>query len=214
MSNLCQFAEDHLKKISVVAILSALMTIAGTARAQQMDLAFGMGTLSAPSATVNSQGFLLPSLGGGAYPVFSGDLLFYKGQIGVNGEVAWRGSRAFYAGDRTQPYRPLFYDFNAIWSRKFGRVAPEAMAGIGAESIRIYQNFIVSCNGISCTNYVSSNHFMGHFGGGIKLFPFGNFFIRPEVHLYTVRNNNEFSSGRAVRYGISIGYTLGGGPKY
>ena len=55
---------------------------------------------------------------------------------------------------------------------------------------------------------------MGHFGGGIKLFPFGNFFIRPEVHLYTVRNNNEFSSGRAVRYGISIGYTLGGGPKY
>src|SRR5207237_1345070 len=83
----------------------------------QMDLAFGMGTLSAPSATVNSQGFLLPSLGGGAYPVFSGDLLFYKGQIGVNGEVAWRGSRAFYAGDRTHPYRPLFYDFNAIGGR-------------------------------------------------------------------------------------------------
>src|SRR5438105_13694653 len=109
------------------------MTIAGTARAQQMDLAFGMGTLSAPSATVNSQGFLLPSLGGGAYPVFSGDLLFDKGQIGVNREVAWSGSRAFYAGDRTQPDRPLVYGFNAIWSRNFGRLGAEATAGSGAE---------------------------------------------------------------------------------
>jgi hypothetical protein len=212
-SNLYQPPEGHLKKIAVVAILSALVMVVENAHAQQMDFAFGMGTVSAPSATVNSQGFLLPSIRGGAYPVFSGDLIFYKGQIGLNGEVAWRGSRSHYAGDPTQPYRPLFYDFNAIWTRKFGRIAPEAMAGIGAESIRIYQNFQI-CNGFSCTNYVSSNHFTGHFGGGIKLYPSGNFFIRPEVHLYTVRNNNEFSSGRVVRYGISIGYTLGGEPKY
>jgi hypothetical protein len=204
--------EVPLKKVTLV-VLSAFLAVAGAARAQQMDVSFGMGTVSAPAATVDSQGFLLPSLRGGAYPSFGGDVLFYKGQIGVNAEVAWRASRSFYAGDPTQPYRPLFYDFNGIWSRKFGRVAPEAMAGIGAESIRIYTPF-VSCGFTGCTNYTSSNHFMGHFGGGIKLYVFGNFFVRPEAHLYTVRNNNEFSSGRVTRYGVSIGYTLGGGPKY
>lgn len=211
-SSLCQFPEDHLKKIALMAILSALVSVAEGARAQQMDFAFGMGTVTAPSAAVNSQGALLPSLRGGAYPVFSGDLIFYKGQVGFNGEVAWRGSRSYYGGDPTQPFRPLFYDFNGIWTQRWGRVSPEAMAGIGAESIRIYQPFVVC--GISCTNYVSSNHFLGHFGGGIKLYPFGNFFIRPEAHFYLVHNNNEFSSGRAARYGISIGYTMGGAPKY
>jgi len=201
-----------LKKIALVAIFSALVTIAGTARAQQMDVAFGMGTVSAPATKINSQGFPLPSLRGGAYPSFSGDFIFYKGQVGINGEVAWRASRSFYAGDPTQPYRPLFYDFNGIWTRRYGRVSPEAMAGIGAESIRIYTS--ISCGFSGCTNYVSSNHFMGHFGGGLKLYVSGNFFVRPEAQLYLVRNNIEFSSGRAARYGISIGYTMGGGLKY
>jgi hypothetical protein len=197
----------------LVGIFCALMTLAGAARAQQMDLAFGMGTVSAPATKIDSQGFLRPSLRGGAYPSFGGDFIFYKGQLGINGEVAWRASRSFYAGDPTQPYRPLFYDFNAIWTQRYGRVSPEAMAGIGAESIRIYTPF-VSCGSFGCTNYVSSNHFLGHFGGGLKFYVFGNLFLRPEIHLYLVNNNNEFSSAHAVRYGLSIGYTLGGGPKY
>jgi hypothetical protein len=51
---------------------------------------------------------------------------------------------------------------------------------------------------------------MGDFGGGLKLYPAGNFFVRPEVRLYLVNNNEFFSSGRVVRYGMSIGYTFGG----
>jgi len=50
---------------------------------------------------------------------------------------------------------------------------------------------------------------MGHFGVGLKLYPTRNFFVRPEAHLYLVNDNQEFSSARAVRYGISIGYTFG-----
>ena len=51
---------------------------------------------------------------------------------------------------------------------------------------------------------------MGVFGGGLKIYPKGNIFIRPEVRLYLVNNNVEFSSNRVVRSGISIGYTFGG----
>jgi len=50
---------------------------------------------------------------------------------------------------------------------------------------------------------------MGVFGGGLKLYPKGNFFIEPEVRLYLVHNNIEFSSNRVVRSGVSIGYSFG-----
>jgi hypothetical protein len=65
------------------------------------------------------------------------------------------------------------------------------------------------CDFNTCKNYVTINHFMGHFGVGLKLYPVKNFFVRPEAHLYLVNDNQEFSSGRAVRYGVSIGYTFG-----
>lgn len=86
----------------------------------------------------------------------------------------------------------------------------EGLAGIGAESVRFYAG-TPSCDIYgNCTNYVSSTHFMGDLGGGIRFYPYGNFFVRPEVRLYLVHNNVEFSSGRTVRYGLSIGYTFGG----
>jgi hypothetical protein len=52
---------------------------------------------------------------------------------------------------------------------------------------------------------------MGDFGGGIRLYPVGNFFVRPEARLYLIHGADDlFSSGHAVRYGISIGYSFGG----
>jgi len=57
---------------------------------------------------------------------------------------------------------------------------------------------------------VSVNHFLGDFGGGVKLYPTnGGFFVRPEARVYVVNNNQEFSSAHATRYGVSIGYTFG-----
>ena len=35
--------------------------------------------------------------------------------------------------------------------------------------------------------------------------------MRPEVRLYLINNNFEFSSSHLVRYGFSIGYAFGGG---
>ena len=82
------------------------------------------------------------------------------------------------------------------------------MAGIGGETTRFYLPFF-TCGVISgCTNFTSSTHFMGHFGGALRLYVFRHMFIGPEAHLYLIHNNSEFSSGRATRFGVSIGYSL------
>lgn len=204
--------ENHMKKRIGVAIIGWLCLLAAQAWGQQIDVAFAGGSLASSGSSVSAGG-ILPGEGGGAFVGFNGDVLFkplFNGNVGVQGEVNWRGSQGSYAGQ--VPYRPLFYDFNAMYARRFSKyVGAEALAGIGAESIRFYTgNYNCDYYG-NCTNYVSSNHFMGDFGGGIRFYPYKSFFVRPEVRLYLVHNNQEFSSSHPVRYGVSIGYSFGGG---
>lgn len=203
--------EEALKLLKVALCFGIVLLVSAvSAWGQQIDVAFGAGTLSAPGSNVVGTNFaqFQQSLRGGTFLTFSGDALI-KGNLGVQGEVTWRASQTNYAG--FLPYRPLFWDFNAIYAPRFNKfVGAEVMAGIGAESARFYTGQY-TCNYFSgCSNYQSSNHFMGDFGGGLKLYPVGNFFIRPEARLYLINNNQEFSSGHAVRYGMSIGYTFGG----
>ena len=194
-----------MKKFRLILALIAPFLIHSAAHAQEFDAAFGAGTVIAPSASSASGNHNPVSLSGGTYPVFSADLLL-KHDYGISGELAWKAGRTLYGG--FQPARPLFYDFNGIYAPKLGKhAAVEVMAGIGWESIRFYQPQFV-CSAITCTDFVSSNHFMGHFGGGIRYYFHGNFFIRPEAHLYLIRNNLEFSSPVATRVGISLGYTF------
>jgi hypothetical protein len=196
-----------LRKLSLLVVL-VLPLISNHLHAQQFDAAFGVGTVVAPSASSASGDHSPVSQTGGAYPAFSADLLL-KHQFGVGGELAWRSSRNLYAG--FQPYRPLFYDFNGIYAPRFGKLAgAELMAGIGWESLRFYQSFL-SCGALTCTDFVSSNHFMGHFGGGLRYYIHGNFFVRPEAHVYLIHNNVEFSSPVATRFGVSLGYTFAPG---
>ena len=49
---------------------------------------------------------------------------------------------------------------------------------------------------------------MGDFGAGIKFYPKGGFFIRPEARFYLVNNNVDYSSSHVTRFGASIGYTF------
>jgi hypothetical protein len=199
--------EDVLRTPAAgVTVLFLFMIFILPAQAQQMDFAFGVNTVTAPAASSATGDHFPQSLNGGAFPVFSGGVLITH-NVGVNAEIGWRASRSLYAG--IAPIRPLFYDFNAVYAPRFGRISPEMMAGVGVESIRFYQNF-VSCGFNGCTNYTSSNHFLGHFGGGIRFYLNSVIFVRPEAHLYLVNNNNEFSSARFARYGISIGYSFGG----
>lgn len=175
--------------------------------AQQFDVAFAGGSLVSKGATTNSTGFV-PSERGGTYVGINGDVIFL-GNLGVEGEVFWKAGQGLYAG--AVPDRPLFWDFNAIYFRRFTpRVAAEAVGGIGATSIRFYSG-TYNCDYYgNCSNYVSSNHFMADVGGGVRLYVWRSLFVRPEVRLYIVHNNLEFSSGFPLRYGASVGYTFGG----
>ena len=197
-----------MRKLSLMAVLVLPFLVHSNVHAQQFDVAFGVGTLTAPSASSATGSHAPVSLTSGAYPVFSSDLLL-KRQFGVSGELAWRASQNLYGG--FQPYRPLFYDFNGIYTPKLGKhAAAELSAGIGWESLRFYQGF-TSCGAISCTDFVSSNHFMGHFGAGLRYYFRGHFFVRPEADVYVINNNQEFSSPRATRFGVSLGYTFAPG---
>lgn len=159
----------------------------------------------APSTTL-SNSHSAQTLGGGAYLGFSADFLFWH-HLGAEGEVGWRASQGIYFGDR--PYRPIFYDFNAMYAPPLGKHAQlELLGGIGALSTRFYTP-VYSCSYYNCTNYFSSNHFLGDVGVGIRLYPYKGFFVRPEFRQYFIHNNFEFSSAYASRAGVSIGYSFG-----
>ena len=194
-----------MKKLTLMMAVFALCFLAAAAWAQQLDFGFGYGTTSAPAATT-SNGLLFPSLKGGGYPSFSADFLL-KRRIGLEGEMSWRAHENLYGGN--QPFRPLYWAFNAIWAPKLSKnFTAEVLGGIGAEDLRFYG--IVSCSYyVGCTNYASSNHFMGDFGGGLRAYVWHDMFIRPEVRVYLINNNQEFSSGRVARYGATLGYSFG-----
>ena len=195
-----------MKKLTVVILGLGLCLLASSAYGQQFDAAFGVSTISSSSSTINN-GLLFPSDRGGAYPGFSADLLL-RHRIGFEGELSWRASQNLYGG--SQPYRPVFYSFNAIWAPKLSKnFTAELLAGIGGEDLRFY-GFTNCSNFFGCTTYTSSNHFMGDFGGGIRAYIWHNVFVRPEVRLYLINNHGEFSSTTVVRYGGSLGYSFGG----
>jgi hypothetical protein len=181
---------------------AALGAFSNFAQAQKVDFAFGVSTVEAPAA--NSNG---PSLTGGTYPGFSGDVLFWH-NFGIGGEVYWRATQSVYNSQYGSiPYRPLFLDINGIYAPKLAsHTYLELSAGIGAMDTRQYCD---QCGNGYNTNYDSDKHFMGDFGAGIKIYPIGNFFIRPEAKVYLVTNNQLFSSSYSTRVGASIGYTFG-----
>lgn len=201
-----------MKKLAAVSTLAVAVLFAMGAQAQEFHGAFGFGTVKAPAASTDSSGISFPSLSGGLYPSFSG-IFILKHHIGFGGEVAWRAHQALYTeagsfGVFQAPYRPIFYDFNAVYGSNFGKkFGGDVMAGIGGEDLRFYQPTF-TCGFTSCTNYVSSNHFAFHVGADIRYYFWGHAFIRPEAHYYVVHNNVEFNGANVSRFAVSIGYSF------
>jgi hypothetical protein len=192
--------ESDLKKLSFLVMTFALIFLLGRpAQAQQFDLSAGVSGLTGPSSTD------LQTIGGGAYPTFGLDFLFFH-NLGVGFNAAFRAKQNLYQGQL--PFRPFFYDVDAVYAPPLGKRAQlELSAGIGAESLRFYTPSF-QCSFTGCTNFVSSNHFLGQFGAAIRFYVTPRIFIRPEAHLYEVHNNIEFPSSRATRFGVSIGYSF------
>lgn len=198
-----------MKKLTLItAVFCGFFLISGTAKAQQFDLAFGYGTtIGQPASDALTEVNHTPqSVGGGGYPAFSGDFLFNK-NFGVGAEAAWRARQNIDLFG--QPYRPILYDFNAVLAPPLGKKAQASFqGGIGWESIRFYSPFFQCSNFGGCTNFTSSNHFLGHVGAGLRYYVTNSVFIMPEAHFYFVRDNLEFSGPRISRYGVSIGYSF------
>lgn len=200
-----------MRKLSLSIAFASMLIFAVASQAQEFDGAFGFGSVKAPAATSNSSG-TFPSLSGGLYPSLGANILL-KHHLGFGGEVAWRARQASYGGFNAsafvfQPYRPIFYDFNAVYGRTFQKkVGADVMAGIGGEDLRFYTPF-ETCGFTSCTNYQSSNHFAFHIGADIRYYVWGHMFIRPEAHYYVIRNNVEFNDVNASRFAVSIGYSF------
>lgn len=194
-----------MKRFSASLFMVASLLLVGTIHAQQVDAQFGISgihSLSASSFTPTNNNNP-QSLSGGVYPAFGADVILVH-NLGFGGNVAWRATQGNYQD--IVNYRPIFYDFNAVYARKITRVGFALQGGIGAQSTRFY--VAPSC-GINCTNFVSSNHFMGHLGGALRLYITPSIYVAPEIHEYFVHNNVEFTSGNVTRYAINIGVTLG-----
>ena len=195
-----------MRKLVILAPLFALLSLAQFAFAQQGDVFIGGGTLMSSS---NPSG--LPAEKGGLYINLGGDVVFYK-HLGVNVETAWRATQDVYVAGQ-ENYRPILTDFNLLYQPRLNKkVGFDLLAGIGAGDTRFYAPG-PSCSG--CVNYVSTDHFMEHLGGGIRYYAWHHVFVRPEVHYYHIQSNNNinnngaFNSNNVVRVGASIGYTIG-----
>jgi len=200
-----------LKKLYSIAIVLCSFTLTLPCWAQQIDVAIAGSSIASSSGNfVGNPATYVPSEKGGTYIGFNGDVLFH-GNLGVQAEVNWRASQGNYAG-LGLGYRPVFYDFNAIYAKRFSpRVGAEVLGGIGGQSLRLYTGQSNCDYYGNCTNYVSSNHFLVDFGGGVRFYVWHNMFVRPEMRLYIVHGNQQyFSSDYQVRYGASLGYTFGG----
>lgn len=202
-----------MRKLSLFIALASTLMFAAALQAQEFDGAFGFGTVKAPAA---NNGF--PSQSGGLYINFSGNFLFLMHHhLGFGGEAAPRFRQApYFTSFGTLGYRPIFYDFNAVYGatsvkRKIGG---DIMAGIGGQDNRFYTGSY-NCNGFTgCTNYQSANHFAWHFGADLRYYVYGHVFIRPEAHYYVIHNSGDFqgaqifNNGNASRFAVSIGYSF------
>jgi hypothetical protein len=187
---------------------AALAVFSNVAQAQRIDIGFGGGTILAPDANSSA-----PSLKGGAFLGLNGDVLFWH-NLGFGAEVFWRAGSTDCAvalcGVSGITYRPVLYNFNAVYSPKLAsHVYLELVGGLGA-----LDTHYSACTGVgaSCGGsqlISSSNHFDVDLGGGIKFYARHGFFIRPEARFYWVNNGTaDYSSNHATRVGATIGYTF------
>lgn len=193
----------------VLAVLFALFAVVNSASAQQADAMLGFGTVTSPGNHGCSAITFTCAESGGLYTNLSADVIFHK-RIGFGFDASWRTSQGNYANSG-QPYRPIIFDFNAVYQPRFSKkLGADLMGGIGWQSTRFYGYQPTSNCVYFGACYVSTNHFLVDVGAGVRYYIWGHVFLRPEAHYYHILNNTDvFTSGNIVRMGASIGYTIG-----
>ena len=147
----------------------------------------------------------------GLFGVFGLDFMF-KPHLGVNGEYAFRLSRAPFLPDDGLSMRPALYDANAVWQPGGTRFVPVLEGGLGA--FRLAPHFTqASITGITSTSGFPAgrtNHFQLHGGIGVKIYVRGNLFVKPQFDLHEVLHlKDQFGRTLILQYTGSVGYTFG-----
>ncbi|MBV9765749.1 MAG: outer membrane beta-barrel protein [Acidobacteriaceae bacterium] len=203
---------------SILPVISALCLCAPFANAQSVDAYFGVGTMtdSSSKTSIDTFGtgnpFTSPRLGG-TFGKAGADVMLTP-HFGVNGDVDFRFAQGAYSG---LTYRPMFYDFNAIWAptgRSLKRVVPEIQAGLGAVNLKFFSPSASFCDafaGCSSSNsYLeSSNHFQVHLAAGLRLYATQHLFFQPQVDAHYVNNLFQFGSNWVPEYSASVGWSFG-----
>ena len=201
----------YLRKFALIpSACAALLFVAfvALAHAQQVDVAVGGGILLSTKNMNASQNYTPPPEKGGIYPSGSFTRIF-QNRFGYSAEVATSYKREIYNG--YQEFRPILYDANAVFAPRVAkRATADLMAGVGGETVLFYNQYGYCGFSAGCTNHLTSNHFLFHFGGGIRYTVWRHIFVRPEAHLYHIVNNtSDFHSDNVLRVGASVGYTFG-----
>jgi outer membrane protein W len=184
--------------------------------ASAQSVYFGVGTTHLESngqsidtfGTGNPLG--TPSMSG-AFGKVGGDFMLTP-HFGIGAETDFRFSQGAYAGLK---YRPIFYDFNAIYTpiRSYKRVVPELQAGLGAVNTRFFYSsqYCDAFAGCSSNNQFleSSNHFQVHLAAGVRFYVTPHLFVRPQVDAHYVNNFFQFGSNWVPEYGASVGWRFG-----
>lgn len=189
--------------------------MASFASAQRFDGYFGMGTTRVDALDVayvdDNTGELInsPAMTG----VFGtvGGALMLNPHFGVGAQVSFRFAQGDYLGFG---YRPIFYDFNGIWTPQIHSiekvVVPEFQGGFGGVNLRFYDpaNYYYDYNSGRYTNFAgSSNHLQLHAAAGVRFKIRPRIWIRPMVDYRWVRNLNEFGNNNVFSYSLAIGFS-------
>lgn len=219
--------KSFLSKLTIrtIPLLSILLLGSVDFRAQSVSAYFGAGTARDSVGTSTAQGCPAGQLFDGlvceAGPTMRGlfgvagvDFMF-RPHLGVNGEYAFRFSRApFLPGDSLN-MRPVFYDLNAVWQPLSGkRIVPVLEGGIGLAKVALYAAQTTSITGVSNTSSFPAgsdrNHFQLHLAAGLKIYVRGNLFIKPQFDLHYARHlTDQFGRNLVPQYSGSVGYTFG-----
>lgn len=186
-----------------------------SAHAQNLDVFFGVGTMTDSSSgqSIDTFGtgnpFTTPRLGG-TFGKVGADFMLTP-HFGIGGESDFRFSQASYTGLN---YRPTFYDFNGIWAPlRTKRIVPEIQAGLGAAKLSFYypSSYCDQFAGCSSSNtYVEgSDHFQFHLAAGIRFYATPHLFIEPQIDAHYVNNFFQFGSNWVPEYSASLGWSFG-----
>lgn len=197
-----------LTRFFAFVLACGLLLCCGLAHAQHIDFAVGGSSVWSPANKTALVGFIPPPIKGGVYPSAS---LQYIGpsNFGINVEGAVRYHKTLY--NDFQPYRPIFYEVNAVFAPQINkRFSADFMGGVGGETVLFYSQ-VNPCTALAngCRTFINTTHFLVHLGGDFRYYFLGNFFVRPEAHWDFIPNNSEFHSRNVFRFGASVGYTFG-----